>query len=62
MEYKMKIYGSFTGLKSGKLYHFDKGELIDAPEGEFDDSVSDFVKIKKQKIGKSKLNVLQKNG
>ena len=39
--YKMKLYGSYTGIKSGILHHFDKGQIIEAPEGEFHESVAE---------------------
>ena len=37
MKFKMKYYGSFAGLMSGKSYHFDKDQIIEAPEGDFDE-------------------------
>ena len=51
--YKMKYFGSAQG-KSGKDYHFGKGDIIEAPEGEFSESVAedvsaDFKEAKKER-------------
>jgi len=40
--YKMKLFGSYTGLKSGIAYHFDKDQIIEAPQGEFNNSIAEF--------------------
>ena len=45
----MKFYGSITGKKtkskSGrpKEYHVDAGQIVEAPEGEFDESVAEII-------------------
>lgn len=40
MKYCMKYYGSAVG-KSGKTYHFDKDEVLEADKGEFDESTAE---------------------
>jgi hypothetical protein len=50
--FKMKYFGSGDG-KSGKGYHFDKGQIIEAGAGEFsaemaEDVTKDFVVASKE--------------
>lgn len=49
MKYKMKFYGSVDGKVSGLTRHFDKDQIIDAPEGEFDETSAE---ILDEKAGK----------
>lgn len=37
-KYKMNFFGSLIG-SSGKTYHFDKDEIVEAPQGEFSSSL-----------------------
>lgn len=46
--YKMKFFGSSKGKKSDLTRHFDKGQIIEAPEGEFDESVAERINPKKE--------------
>lgn len=41
MKYKMKFFGSVTGGVSGHTRHFDKGQIIEAPEGEFNEATAE---------------------
>lgn len=49
MKYKMKFFGSAEGKVSGLTRHFDKGQVIEAPEGEFDESMAEKVADKVEK-------------
>lgn len=37
----MKYFGSVDGKASGLTRHFDKDQIIEAPEGEFDEATAD---------------------
>ena len=45
----MKYFGSVVGLISGNIYHFDKDEIIEAKEGEFNSDVGEAVEKPKAK-------------
>jgi hypothetical protein len=47
-KFRMKYFGSAEG-KSGKTYHFDKDQIIEAKEGEFDEVTADLVAEEKKK-------------
>jgi hypothetical protein len=47
----MKFSGSASG-KSGKHYRFNKGEIIDAPQGEFNDSIAEASEKVEKKVSK----------
>jgi len=47
--FKMKFFGSLNG-KSGKHYAFDKGQVIEAPEGEFSEQDAEQVQSEKRKV------------
>jgi hypothetical protein len=38
MFYRMKFFGSLQGRKTNKDYTFDRDQIVEAPEGEFDES------------------------
>lgn len=50
-KYTMKFYGSVTGLKTGRTYHFDKNEVVDFMDG--DDPKEAGEKIKKPRIAQN---------
>lgn len=39
----MKFFGSVDGKVSGLTKHFDKDQIVEAPEGEFDEATADLV-------------------
>jgi hypothetical protein len=53
--HKMKLFGSYTGLKSGITHHFDKDEIIEAPEGEFHESVAEIASKREVEISGQKV-------
>jgi hypothetical protein len=43
VKYRMKFFGSVDGKVSGLTKHFDKDQIVEAPEGEFDEATADLV-------------------
>lgn len=51
MKYKMKFFGSALGKVSGLTRHFDKGQVIEALQGEFDESTAEEVsEVEKKEV------------
>ena len=53
MKYFALQYGSFHGIKTGHLYHTNKGEEFDAPEGDVHEDFGRAVKIEPVKVEKA---------
>ena len=53
VKYKMKSFGGAHGIKSKTFRSFDRDQIIEAEEGEFDESLAELVK--EEKVVKEKL-------
>ena len=53
-QFKMKYGGGIDGKKSGRYHSFNKGQIIEAPDGEFDEAdaekLSESVEKKKAEV------------
>ena len=47
VKYKMKSFGGAHGIKSKTFRSFDRDQIIEAEEGEFDESLAELVKDEK---------------
>lgn len=62
VKFKMKIYGSFTGVKSGKAFFFGKGDTIETVSGDFPEHLAEIIQEVKEvkNAGKEKVETSMK--